>query len=288
MYSEQLEQLIKSVIADGVITEKERAVLHKRAAAEGIDEDEIDVYVDGLIENVKKKVTSQVAETKSNVIEHDLSIFQKVKTEYLEYYKLIPSYTRVLERKEYEASSILFSFIDIIENKHDNQWQDLGLIFGTSDTVIKKVPTLQFMSGKNKILTLNLVGLWQCSINDYIQKDSIGDQTSNLFFTVYFLDKEMLKPLCEASNLSVMFIPHDSTSLKEIPLPYFQFYAQRFYNNIFDNSAYPDVDKKIEEEDKKIEEEKSKIKSAEKKKLWWAFLWFVISMLLVYIIDSLR
>jgi len=49
MYSKQLEQLIQSVIADGVITEKERAVLHKKAAAEGIDQDEIDVYVDGLI-----------------------------------------------------------------------------------------------------------------------------------------------------------------------------------------------------------------------------------------------
>lgn len=278
MYSEQLEQLIKSVIADGVITEKERAVLHKRAAAEGIDEDEIDVYLDGLMVKTKPQ------------IEHDLSIFQKVKTKYLEYYKLIPSYTRVLERKEFGASAILFSFIDIIENKDDNQWQDLGLIYGAADTDLKSVPTLQFMSGKNKILTLNFVGLWQCNIFDYIQRESIGDHTSNLFLTVYFLDKEMLKPLCEASNLSVMFIPEkgSTTSLKEIPLPYFQFYAQRFYNNIFDNSAYPDVDKKIEEEDKKIEEEKSKIKSAEKKKLWWAFLWFVISMLLVYIIDSLR
>lgn len=53
MYSEQLEQLIKSVIADGVITDKERSVLHKKAAAEGIDEDEIDVYIDGLIAQMK-------------------------------------------------------------------------------------------------------------------------------------------------------------------------------------------------------------------------------------------
>ena len=49
MYSEKLEQLIKSVIADGVVTEKERAVLHKKAEAEGVDKDEIDVYVDGLL-----------------------------------------------------------------------------------------------------------------------------------------------------------------------------------------------------------------------------------------------
>ena len=59
MYSEQIEQLIKSVIADGVITEKERAVLHKRAAAEGIDEDEIDVYVDGLVAQMKPIVKQE-------------------------------------------------------------------------------------------------------------------------------------------------------------------------------------------------------------------------------------
>ena len=54
MYSEQLEQLIKAAIADGVITEKERTVLHKKAAEENVGADEIDVYVDGLLELVKQ------------------------------------------------------------------------------------------------------------------------------------------------------------------------------------------------------------------------------------------
>lgn len=49
MYSETLERLIQSVIADGEISEKERNVLHKKAEAEGVDIDEIDVYIDGLI-----------------------------------------------------------------------------------------------------------------------------------------------------------------------------------------------------------------------------------------------
>lgn len=49
MYSETIERLIQSVIADGEISEKERAVLHKKAEAEGIDVDELDVYIDGLV-----------------------------------------------------------------------------------------------------------------------------------------------------------------------------------------------------------------------------------------------
>ena len=66
MYSEQLEALIKSIIADGRITDKERAVLHKRAEAEGIDADEIDVYIDG-----------RLTELGGLIIEHPLNLFTK-------------------------------------------------------------------------------------------------------------------------------------------------------------------------------------------------------------------
>lgn len=63
MYSENLEKLIKSVIADGEISEKERAVLHKKAEAEGIDVDELDVYVDGLIAQQISAALKPVAPT---------------------------------------------------------------------------------------------------------------------------------------------------------------------------------------------------------------------------------
>jgi len=59
MYSEQLEQLIKSVLADGVITEKERAVVHKKAEAEGVDLDDIDVYLDGLLVQQTQKALEE-------------------------------------------------------------------------------------------------------------------------------------------------------------------------------------------------------------------------------------
>ena len=49
MYSRTLEILVQSAIDDGVVTDKERAVLHKRAAAEGIAEKDIDMYVNRLI-----------------------------------------------------------------------------------------------------------------------------------------------------------------------------------------------------------------------------------------------
>lgn len=49
MFSEELEMLIEAALADGEITEKERSVLHKRALAEGVDPDELDVIVDARL-----------------------------------------------------------------------------------------------------------------------------------------------------------------------------------------------------------------------------------------------
>lgn len=55
MYSEQLEAIIDAALADGVLTDKEREVLHKRAAQEGVDADELDVVIDGRLAKIKKE-----------------------------------------------------------------------------------------------------------------------------------------------------------------------------------------------------------------------------------------
>lgn len=55
MFSKELEEVIEAALADGVLTEKERAVLHKRAAAEGVDPDELDVVIDGRLAKAKKQ-----------------------------------------------------------------------------------------------------------------------------------------------------------------------------------------------------------------------------------------
>ena len=55
MFSKELEEIIEAALADGTITEKERAVLHKRAIAEGVDPDELDVIIDGRLSKIKKE-----------------------------------------------------------------------------------------------------------------------------------------------------------------------------------------------------------------------------------------
>ena len=55
MYSKELEEIIDAALADGVLTDKERMVLHKRAQIEGVDLDELDIVLDGRLAKKKKE-----------------------------------------------------------------------------------------------------------------------------------------------------------------------------------------------------------------------------------------
>lgn len=55
MYSQKLEAIIEAALADGVLTDKERAVLHKKAAEEGVDPDELDVVIEGRLAKMKRE-----------------------------------------------------------------------------------------------------------------------------------------------------------------------------------------------------------------------------------------
>ena len=46
MYNEQIEALISEALADGVLTEKEKQILFKKAESMGIDLDEFELILD--------------------------------------------------------------------------------------------------------------------------------------------------------------------------------------------------------------------------------------------------
>lgn len=70
MYSKELEELIDSVLADGVITDQERAVLRKRAHACGEDPDEVMIVVDGRLAKMKKSASPAIpaTEKRGNIV----------------------------------------------------------------------------------------------------------------------------------------------------------------------------------------------------------------------------
>lgn len=70
MYSKELEELIDSVLADGVVTDQERAVLRKRALACGEDPDEVMIVVDGRLAKMNKGASPAIpaTEKRGNIV----------------------------------------------------------------------------------------------------------------------------------------------------------------------------------------------------------------------------
>lgn len=54
MYDERIEQLISAALADGVLTEKEKQILFKRAQSQGIDLDEFEMVLDARLVELQK------------------------------------------------------------------------------------------------------------------------------------------------------------------------------------------------------------------------------------------
>ena len=65
-FSKELEEVIEATLADGVITEKERAVLHKKALLEGVDPDEVMVVIEGRL--AKQQKANPATEKRGNIV----------------------------------------------------------------------------------------------------------------------------------------------------------------------------------------------------------------------------
>jgi len=61
MYDEKLEQLIDAALADGVLTEKEKQILFKKAQTMGVDLDEFEMVLDARLVKLKKAEEEQAA-----------------------------------------------------------------------------------------------------------------------------------------------------------------------------------------------------------------------------------
>lgn len=59
LYTEKIEALINAALADGVLTEKEKQILFKKAQEEGIDLDEFEMVLDGRLVELQKKASNE-------------------------------------------------------------------------------------------------------------------------------------------------------------------------------------------------------------------------------------
>ncbi len=66
MYNEQLEKLIDLALADGVLTEKEKQILFKKAENLGVDLDEFEMVLDAKLHEKQKLSDKTVSKPKTN------------------------------------------------------------------------------------------------------------------------------------------------------------------------------------------------------------------------------
>lgn len=242
MYSEQLESLIQSIIADGIITDKELEVLHKKAEAEGVDIDEIDVYVEGLIaqsgNTIRKKITRQ----------YNFDALIPEISQMLEYYKLKESYISKDKRKVANGIVLSFKFADItkcsiFKNETDEQYKRLCLLFSYSQG--DEYRRLLFTSGHKELLSLTEQGYLLSRRSSILLNQNIDGVKKNANTTGFLLTEEQLKSLCHATDIQVEAYNNYEMSTQARDLPGFQYYAQYCYRVMFDPEAYPDSEEKL-------------------------------------------
>lgn len=116
MYSKHLEDLIEATLADGKLDPNEVDVLKKAAEKEGVDLDELQVYMNSLMQKrTEKETTKQVEESrkydkqrKGNVCPHCGSPIPPMT-------KICPECGRVVNANETSGDKELFELIDKIE-----------------------------------------------------------------------------------------------------------------------------------------------------------------------------
>lgn len=66
----ELDELVQEYLTDGIITAKERQVLLKKAVSLGLDQDEVDLYIDAQQQKVEMAVNAAVAKKRGNECPH--------------------------------------------------------------------------------------------------------------------------------------------------------------------------------------------------------------------------
>jgi hypothetical protein len=72
MFSERLENLIKAALQDGVLTDQEKASIVKRAQAEGEDIDEVEIYIQSLMQKRQQELNQKNKEANAEQAKKDL------------------------------------------------------------------------------------------------------------------------------------------------------------------------------------------------------------------------
>ena len=64
MLSPDLNNIIDAALTDGMLSDQERAVIKKRALLEGLDPDEVDIYINSRLQQMQIDAQNAVAKVR--------------------------------------------------------------------------------------------------------------------------------------------------------------------------------------------------------------------------------
>jgi hypothetical protein len=116
MFSKELENLINASLTDGKLSELEKKALVKRAQKEGVDLDELEIYIESILQQrtqeqkvqLEKETSEHEKQRKGNICPH-------CATEIPPLTKICPNCNRAVNANVNSGDKELFELIDKIE-----------------------------------------------------------------------------------------------------------------------------------------------------------------------------
>lgn len=188
MYNEKMESLISAALADGVLTEKEKQILFKKAESMGIDLDEFEMVLDARLVELKKK---EAREAERHALEMEKAkIAQKSAPKSNKYgdVRKCPACGAIVESFQTKCPECGHEFANVDANITTKKFQKkleeidaegngafggIGKFFGTDAITTKKVQLIQTFpipNAKEDLLEMLLL----C----YSNSEGLGDSSS--------------------------------------------------------------------------------------------------------------
>ena len=117
MFSKELEALVEATLADGILEDNEKAALIKRAEKEGVDLDELEIYINSIMQ---KRIQNQKVQMDQDSAAHEKerrgNVCPHCGTPIPPMTKICPNCGQVVNSNETSGDKELFKLIDDIYN----------------------------------------------------------------------------------------------------------------------------------------------------------------------------
>lgn len=162
MFSKELENLIEATLADGILEDHEKAALMKRAQKEGVDLDELEIYIQSIMQKriqdqkiqMDKETATHEKERRGNVCPHCGTPIPPMT-------KLCPNCHQAVNTNETSGDKELFELIDkitdaIVKVKQSKDMEELISTRAECEGLLKKADLFYGENKKIQMLVFDL------------------------------------------------------------------------------------------------------------------------------------